>query len=82
MKNIIDFLFESRGADIKDRKYSRFFGDELNRPKNLKDRILKTKKFLKDYDSYINNDIKDFLLKLAENKKYSSDSRSNFFCRI
>lgn len=77
MKDIVKFLLESQGADIKDRKYARFFGDELNKPRNVRTAITKTKKFLKDFTADIDDKIKDFVEKLAENREYSSDERSN-----
>ena len=79
MKDIKTFILESKGADIKDRKNSRFFGDDLTKPKNLKHDELLTKKFFKEFRDDINKDIYDFLEKLATNRQGEYDQRSTVF---
>lgn len=77
MKDIVTFLLESRGADIRDRKNSRFFGDDLSKPRSIKNEQTRTKKFLKDNESKIDKDVYDFAVKLATNQQGNYDSRSH-----
>lgn len=76
MKNLVDFLFESKGADIKDRTADRFYGDKLNRPRDLKTRISKTIKTLKKLKEFFTEEEFEMLMKLADNSQERYDDRS------
>ena len=82
MKDIKTFLLESKGADIKDRKNSRFFGDDLTKSRNVKNAQIKTKKFLKEFKDDIDENVYDFLKKLATNTQGEYDHRSNMFAEF
>ena len=79
MKSLLDFILESKGADLKDRKWSRFFGDEYGKDVNLKKQEWRAKKFLKDYKENISEKAYDFLSKLATNRKSESFEYRSYF---
>lgn len=78
MRSLIQFLAESKGADIKDRKWARFFGDDYGKDVSLKKVQWRTKKFLKDFKDDISEKSFDFLNKLAVLKQEDYDARSKF----
>ena len=76
MRNLVDFLFESKGADVKDRTADRFYGDKLNRPRDLKTRISKTNKTLNSLKDCFTDEEFEMLKKLADNPQERYDDRS------
>ena len=79
MKSLLDFLTESKGADLKDRKWSRFFGDEYSKDTDIKKIQWRAKKFLKDNKDSISEKSYDFLMKLATLANSTwMDRRSHF----
>lgn len=68
MINLVDFLNESRGADLDKRTNDRFLGDKLNRDPEVKLSIAKTKKTLKELSSNFNSNEMDMLMQLADNQ--------------
>lgn len=77
MKNLLDFLLESRGADIDKRTADRFFGDKYDRERELKTTISKSIKALKSLKEKFTDKEYEMLTKLADNKMTQYDDRSN-----
>jgi len=83
MKSLIQFLTESQGAALKDRKWARFFGDDYGKDVTIKKKQWRTKKFLKDFKDDISEKSFDFLNKLAVlQQEEISDSRSSLECNF
>lgn len=76
MKNLLDFLLESRGADIDKRTADRFFGDKYNRDRELKTTISKSIRDLKSLKEKFTDKEYEMLTKLADNKMAQYDDRS------
>ena len=79
MKSLLNFLLESKGAALKDRKWDRFFGDEYDKETDLKKEQWRTKKFLKDNKDDISENAYDFLMQLATLRKSRYMERRSSF---
>lgn len=77
MKTLLDFLLESRGADIDKRTADRFFGDKYDRDRELKTTISKSIQALKTLKEKFTDKEYEMLTKLADNKMTQYDDRSN-----
>lgn len=78
MKTLKDYILE--GAAIADRSHDRFFGDKLNRHKDVKMSIAKSMRNLKMFESHFSSDELKMLKELIDNKqnKYR-ENRSNVY---
>lgn len=78
MKSLKDYILE--GAALADRSYDRFFGDKLNRHKDVKMSIAKSMRNLKMFESHFSSDELKMLKELIDNRqnKYGDD-RSNVY---
>lgn len=73
MKTLKEYILE--GAAIADRSYDRFFGDKLNRHKDVKTLIAKSMRNLKMIESNFSSDELKMLKELIDNRqnKYGDD---------
>lgn len=78
MKSLIDIINESQGAELLKRTADRFFGDSLNKSRQLKNTITKSKKIFKDiFEKELTSDEVKTMETLINNPQYDYDSRSH-----
>ena len=79
MKSLVDIINESHGASLDQRTADRFFGDTLNKSRDLKNVIGRSKMILKEIAGELTSDeIKD-MEKLINNPNRMYDKRSSVF---
>lgn len=65
MKSLVHYLKE--GADLDKRTADRFFGDKLNKDRNTRNTIMKSKKYLKELKHHFSTEEYNKLLTLIDN---------------
>ena len=79
MKSLVDIINESHGAELLKRTADRFFGDTLNKSRDLKNTISRSKIVLKEITSELTSDEVKTLEKLINNPNRMYDKRSTMF---
>lgn len=78
MKSLVDIINESQGAELLKRTADRFFGDSLNKSRQLKNTITKSKKIFKDiFEKELTSDEVKMMETLINNPQYDFDKRSH-----
>ena len=78
MKSLVDIINESQGAELLKRTADRFFGDSLNKSRQLKNTITKSKKIFKDiFEKELTSDEVKMMETLISNPQYDFDRRSH-----
>ena len=81
MKSLVHYLKE--GADLDKRTADRFFGDKLNKDRNTRNTIMKSKKYLKELKDNFSTDEYNKLLTLVDNHMDDTyNSRSHVYITL